>query len=160
MNSVPCGNAMTNRVTTVDWSRWGERLRRLVGFGAVGTVGFVVDAAVLTAVSSGLGVNVYVARCVSFSTAVLVTWLLNRAYVFAGSSRPRNRKLGEYGRYFGIQVLGAMINLVVFVALLAEYPGLEAIPIVPLAAGSLLALFFNFAGAQWWVFTQVTQRRP
>ena len=29
---------------------------------------------------------------------------------------------------------------------------LSATPIVPVAAGSLIAPIFNFAGARWWVF--------
>lgn len=153
-----CG-AVVNRFTPAYSPPRLGRLTRFLGFSAVGVVGFVVDAAVLTVLSTGFGFNVYLARCVSFSTAVVVTWFLNRTYVFGEAVVSERGKFAEYGRYLGIQIVGAMINLAVFAALLVAYPRLEAVPIVPLAAGSLVALVFNFAGAGWLVFTRVKTRK-
>jgi len=131
---------------------------KLLAYSAVGVIGFVVDAGVLTALSTGYGMNVYLARCASFSIAVLITWLLNRGYVFRGAAALRGRRSAEYGRYLGVQVVGAAINFATFVAVLAVYPGLEAMPVVPLAAGSGLGLVFNFAGARRWVFVRAKER--
>lgn len=94
--------------------------------------------------------SVYVARALSFSAAVIATWLLNRMFVFdadAGGSM-----VAEYGRYFVTQVAGALSNLGVFVALIELMPRLGAIPIVPLAAGAVLGAVVNYAGAALWVF--------
>jgi putative flippase GtrA len=131
-----------------------ETIARLVRFGAVGTAGFAVDAAVLSALTSLGGMDVYPARAVSFIVACSATWLLNRTFVFApveGAERggPRER---EYARYFSVQTAGALINLAVFAALIQALPGMRALPVLPLAAGSVVAMVFNYAGARYWVF--------
>jgi len=94
--------------------------------------------------------SIYVARTLSFTVAVIATWLLNRMFVFdadAGGSIA-----AEYGRYFVTQVAGALSNLGVFVALIELIPGLAATPVVPLAAGAVLGAAVNYAGAALWVF--------
>jgi putative flippase GtrA len=63
-------------------------LKKIFSFGVVGGVGFVVDAGVLTLLSSKMGVNIYVSRLFSFTVAVFVTWMLNRKWVF-NSDGPR-----------------------------------------------------------------------
>ena len=52
-------------------------LREVLRFGAVGTLGFVVDGTILTLLLK-IGQPVVVSRCASFAAAVTVTWLLNR----------------------------------------------------------------------------------
>ena len=55
---------------------------RLLRFGAVGAVGFIVDGGLLYGlVASGL-LGSLTARVVSFPTAVLTTWMLNRRFTF------------------------------------------------------------------------------
>jgi putative flippase GtrA len=129
----------------------------MLAFGAIGAIGFLVDAGLLTTLSSESRMNVYVARCISFSAAVLVTWLLNRRFVFGETAAPRGRKSAEYGRYLFVQVVGAAINLATFAAILSVYPGLVAMPVLPLAAGAALGLVFNFAGMRRWVFVRANE---
>ncbi len=87
--------------------------RRFARFIAVGGIGFLVDAGVLTLAVRVLGASVYPARALSFSVAVFATWLLNRAFVFghAGRGAPI---VGEYSRYLVTQVIAAFCNLAVF----------------------------------------------
>jgi len=129
-----------------------DLIRKLFSFGCVGAVGFAVDAGVLSALNKGFGVNVYAARVVSFVVAVFVTWLLNRTLVFKQAADVPRDKRREYASYFTIQTIGALINLGVFAALIASQPALKAYPIIPLAAGSIVGMFFNYAGAHFWVF--------
>lgn len=133
-----------------------QKLRyQLATFAIIGSVGFAVDGGVLTYLSVGMGMNVYLSRFISFALACLATWLLNRKYTFRrpnhfpGFSRGR-----EYSRYVIIQTCGALINLGVFTWLIAVNPEFKSIPIVPLAFGSGLALVFNFVGARMWVFQE------
>jgi len=95
--------------------------------------------------------SVYVARALSFTVAVIATWLLNRAFVFDGDAG--GSIVAEYGRYLVTQVAGALANLGVFVALIGMIPRLGATPIVPLAAGAVLGALVNYAGAALWVFS-------
>ena len=109
----------------------------------VGGIGFLVDATVLTVLTHFAGWTPWQARAVSFPAAVLVTWGLNRRYTFKG--RGPERTSVEALLYFGIQTLGAIINLAVFSACLARFPQLRSVPALALAAGSIAALACNFA---------------
>ena len=125
--------------------------RRFAKFIAVGGVGFLVDAGVLTLAVRAFGASIYPARALSFSVAVFATWLLNRTFVFdnAGRGAPI---VGEYSRYLVTQVIAAFCNLAVFAALIEVLPRLAATPVVPLAAGAVLGAFVNYGGSTWWVF--------
>ena len=126
---------------------------RLPGFALVGVVGFAIDSGVLSLLVHVLELNIYVCRGVSFASAVTVTWLLNRTLIFhVGGGAPR--RSGEYGRYLGVQIVGALVNLGVFWAMLNEFPQLKSTPIVALAAGAVFGLLVNYAGSKYWVFSE------
>ena len=117
-------------------------------FCLVGTIGFVVDAAVLTLLVNGLDWHQYAGRALSFPIAVTSTWLLNREWTFARTGNAR----AECSRYFSVQTVGALINLATYAAIIETVPRLGTIPAVPLAAGSALALLFNFIASRRLVF--------
>lgn len=119
-------------------------------FGLIGCVGFAVDAGVLTWLVRMHGWGLYEARALSFALAVTATWYLNRRYTFSRRPSPDRRR--EYGRYFMVQTLGAVINLAVYVAVVAALPEISAYPVLPLAAGSGVALLFNFFAARNFAF--------
>jgi putative flippase GtrA len=127
-------------------------LRRFAAFVAVGTVGFCVDAGVLTALVSLGGVNPYAARIISFAVAVIATWALNRRFTFESDATSAKERASEYGRYFFIQVLGASANLIVYSICLLAWPQLISWLVVPLAFGSAVGLVINFVGSRLWVF--------
>ena len=120
-------------------------------FAVVGTVGFTVDACVLTVLVASAGMDRYGARIVSFGVAVTVTWLLNRQFTFAVPPGVGTRP-GEYSRYFGVQFMGALINFGVYSLLVASFETAFRYPALALAVGSIVALFFNFLGAKHFVF--------
>ena len=93
----------------------------------------------------------------SFATAVTVTWYCNRHWVFARTSDASR----EYGAYFSVQLVGAVINLGVYVAILETVRSLARFPVLPLAGGAVLALLFNYWAAGRWVFrSQAADRGP
>lgn len=124
--------------------------RRLSSFAVVGTIGFVVDAGILSALVQSGGWSHYSARAVSFAAAVTVTWYLNRRWVFS----PTASRAREYGSYFGVQTVGALINLGTYASVIEIFPSLAGAPVLPLAVGSALALLFNYSAAKRWVFTR------
>lgn len=99
---------------------------------------------------SGRDWGLYEGRAVSFAAAVSVTWYLNRRLTF-GDRRSRRRG-AEYGRYLGTQIVGAAINLAIYAGVIAAVPPLASYPVVPLAAGSGLAMVFNFLAARHFAF--------
>jgi len=126
---------------------------KILLFGVVGAVGFVVDAFLLTVLTIKFGLDVLPARAVSFACATLVTWLLNRKFTFfRQASRERQIRKKEYFLYLTVQVVGAVLNFVIFLALIEWNPALRQIPIIPLAAGAVVALVFNFAMSRKFVF--------
>ncbi len=135
-------------------SRAGRRESRLGGeplrFAMIGAVGFLIDAAVLTGLVSALGWGLYEARAVSFSLAVSVTWYLNRCYTFTDRiSADRKR---EYARYVAVQIVGALINLGIYILVAGVVPAFAAYPVIPLAAGSAVAMVFNFMASRRFAF--------
>lgn len=132
--------------------------RRFAKFIVVGGIGFLVDAAVLTLALRYLTASIYAARMLSFSVAVVATWLLNRTFVFA--AREPRPLAAEYGRYLATQIIGALCNLLVFVALIEAIPRLASTPIVPLAIGAVLGALANYAGSVYWVFNASRRSNP
>ena len=124
-------------------------------FVVVGGLGFLVDAATLIALIDGLGWGLYTARAGSFAVAVTATWWLNRTFAFPAPKTLDKRT--EYFRYLAVQLGGMCINFVVYAALTWLSPFMADYPVVALAAGSALALFFNFAGARLFVFMGASQ---
>lgn len=124
----------------------------LAAFAATGAVGFLVDAGVMSALVEALGWHPVKSRAVSFPLAMTTTWLLNRRFAFRG--RGTSNMPAEYVGYVVIQVLGALLNVGVFLVCLEWWPQLAELPVVPLAMGSLAALFFNFTLLRGVVYRQ------
>jgi len=139
----------------------GPVLRRLLGpargalaieflrFGVVGTIGFVVDTAVLYG-ALWLGAGLYLGRAVSYLAAATTTWALNRAWTFRG------RAGGAVGRQWALFVVvnlgGFVLNYGTYAALVSLVPLVAAHPVLGVAAGSLAGMFANFVLSRQVVF--------
>lgn len=128
--------------------RTGRR-RPLLRFAVIGSIGFLIDAAVLTALVKGIGWGHYSARAVSFALAVTATWYGNRRWVFDATAD----KSSEYARYFSVQIFGALLNLGVYVSILETFPVFAAWPVIPLAIGAGIGLLSNFTLSRALVFS-------
>ena len=82
-------------------------MNRIVRFLCVGAVGFFADAAMLALLTSILGIEPLIARCLSIAFALMVTWLLNRTLTFGSSSRGMAI---EGARYGGVGVATSLFN--------------------------------------------------
>jgi putative flippase GtrA len=123
---------------------------RFLRFGVVGVVGFVVDAGVLQALVTLADWNPIAARLVSVPTAVFATWLLNRAVTFPEShGGPVLRSLM---RYAAVSAAGAGVNFAVYSMLVVASASMAAVPLVPLAIASLVALVVNYLGSKHFAF--------
>jgi putative flippase GtrA len=137
---------------------WGlSVLRRLPGFVIVGAIGFLVDAGILTALVTGFGAGHYVARAISFTVAVTATWYMNRRWVFDRVTAHKSSR--EYTSYLVVQVIGAVINLSIYVAVIELVPKLAETPVIPLALGAAVALLFNFGASSRFVFAEPRDRK-
>ena len=123
---------------------------RFMRFAVVGVVGFVVDAGVLQALITLAGWGPIAARAVAIPVAVFATWLLNRTITFPEShSGPALRSLL---RYAVVSAAGAGVNFLVYTLLVFAFDAMAALPIVPLAVGSIVALVVNYLGSKHFAF--------
>ena len=125
----------------------------LIAYTFVGGVGFLVDASLLTVMVTSFSADLFPARCVSFSAATIVTWLLNRIAVFPRTRQSHAGPVQEYGRYLLVQISGALTNLTVFFLLIDLWPSLGRMPPLPLAVGAAASLAVTYGGARRFVFT-------
>jgi putative flippase GtrA len=125
--------------------------RQSLAFAAVGTVGFAVDAGMLTLLTSALGWGHYEGRALSFAAAVVVTWWLNRSWTFRARRPGRSLPL-EFLAYLGTQSVGSLVNLAAYAALVEGSDLFARTPALAVAAGSLLAMIVNFLSARLLVF--------
>jgi putative flippase GtrA len=130
-------------------------VKRIPAFVVVGTIGFLVDAAALMLFIDLGGLDPYTARMLSFVFAVTATWQLNRHWTFR--SGKVHRLVREYYLYILVQVFGVLINFAIYSLCIFNSEFLEANPVLALAAGSLVAMVFNFLGAHHVVFNGWTE---
>lgn len=132
--------------------------RRLPGFALVGAIGFLIDAGILTVLMTGFGFDHYSARAISFTVAVTATWYMNRRWVFERNAVRMSGR--EYTSYLLVQIIGAVINLSIFILVIEFVPELARIPVIPLAIGAAAALLFNFSASSQFVFSEPRSQEP
>jgi putative flippase GtrA len=124
---------------------------RILRFALVGAAGFIVDAGVLQLLSWGLGLEVHVARLLSFLAASAATWRLNRRYTFAAADA-RGGEFWEWLRYLWSSAAGGLVNYGAF-ALFIAVAGAESVQrLVGVAVGSLAGMCVNYALYSLYVF--------
>lgn len=120
--------------------------RQFLRFLVVGGAGFLADAGALALLLSA-GLDPFVGRLLSIAVAMLLTWRLNRAFTFAPSERPQ---WVEGTRYAVVVGAASAVNWLTYSALLIIFPRLP--PHAALAAGSIVALAFSYAGFSRFAF--------
>lgn len=119
-------------------------LRQLAFFTLVGAAGFVVDASVLLLLHA-VGLDIYVARLLSWLTAATATWWLNRTLTFMDRSASLLR---QWLMFLAANSAGGLINIGVSSALIAA----RLAPVAALACGALAGLLWNFLASRRFVF--------
>ena len=127
-------------------------VRQVLGFGVVGTLAFLTDALLFLLCTQTFGMPVMLSRALAFVPATIVNWRLNRSFVFRTSGS--GRRVHEYGRHLGVQLIGIAINFTVFYVAVKLGLGRGSAQLVPLALGSGVAMVFNFIGARHVVFVR------
>lgn len=129
-----------------------DRIRTLLQFlrfGVVGTVGFVVDTAVLYAgLAAGLGL--YGGRALSYLVAASTTWALNRAWTFRGQGE--GPAMRQWALFVVLNLVGFAFNYGTYAALVASVALVAQHPVIGVAAGSLAGMMGNFLLSRRFVF--------
>ena len=140
------------------WDRFLPPPRRALAaqflrFGVVGTIGFLVDTAVLYA-SLWAGLGLYAGRALSYVAAATGNWALNRAWTFREAGRPAGRAaLGrQWALFLAVNLVGFAVNYGTYALLVANLPVAAAHPVLAVAAGSLAGMGGNFLLSRRFVF--------
>lgn len=123
---------------------------RLLAFGFAGLIGFVIDVAVLTALTTYAGLNPFAARVMAIAVAAGCTWFVNRSFTFAPVKRIDGDLAREGGRYGVVAFAAAAINWCVYSLTLLVLPDLP--PVIAAVVGSLVAMTFSYQGYSRFAF--------
>ena len=114
---------------------------RLGLFALAGLGGFAVDAAILMALVHQ-GLDIRLARLMSFACALVATWLVNRSFAFG--DRAGAPSLAEFAQYASASALAGLINLGVFVMLVALDGPFAHTPVLAAALATGVSMSVNF----------------
>lgn len=133
-------------------------MTRLLRFGVVGIIGFLVDAGILMLLTGPLDINPYLARVPSFILAATATWLCNRYWTFA--DRRGHQRLREWSRYMMAMLVGGLVNYSAFALSVATLDTVAAFPVIGVAIGSIAGMFVNYASSSRLIFGDGASRPP
>lgn len=85
----------------------------------------------------------YIARALSFISAVFVTWSLNRSITFKHRISGQSQ-LKEFFTYFLYMISGGLINYAVYVVLISTNQLIYELPVIAVAIGSIAGMFTNY----------------
>jgi putative flippase GtrA len=117
------------------------------GFVLAGSMAFLVDSAVLMALTRVVGLPVLGARLLAIATAMVVSWLINRSITFPVRARPG---LAEFARFAAVAWSAAVMNYAVFAVLVFLIPALH--PVAAIGIASLCAMTLSYIGMKFGVF--------
>lgn len=121
----------------------------ILWFGVSGVIGFAVDATVLSLLVKSLGPHE--ARWISFSSAVVVTWIFNRNLTFRHRRSKKSLAL-EFLTYLSSMLAGATLNLGLYTWLIESSQKAKEQPVLALALGSLAGMSVNFLLSRTLIF--------
>ena len=142
-------DAIARRLDRLIGPERSRTLLQFLRFGVVGTVGFVVDTAVLYA-GLALGLGLYGGRAVSYLAAATTTWALNRAWTFRGQGQAPVMR--QWALFVAINLVGFAFNYGTYAALVAGVAFVAQYPVIGVAAGSLAGMLGNFLLSRRFVF--------
>ena len=128
-----------------------ELKAQFLAFGAIGIVGFFVDAGVLTLLLRKTAFGFYYGRAVSFLCAATITWALNKSFTFRGS-QTTHALPAQWLRFLAANAVGGLVNFLIYSWLVASFVFLAGNPVLAVAAGSLSGLAVNFTLSRTFVF--------
>jgi putative flippase GtrA len=132
-------------------------MSRLLRFGIVGVLGYVVDAGVLLVATQLLDVQYLLARVASFLIAASVTFLIHHRFTFRLTTPLSAQRWSYYLLTTGV---GALVNVGIYHLWVVRF-GVEPMQLaLGAAVGSIVAMFVNYFASSVLVFRQPRMDKP
>jgi putative flippase GtrA len=112
-----------------------------------GLIATAVDAAVLWALTSKLGLDPFSSRMSAIGVAMIAGYFAHRRLTFKVETPPA---LEEFARFLSVAAGAALINYVIYAAALLVFPGLA--PVVALLIATPIAMVCSYLGYRFGVF--------
>jgi putative flippase GtrA len=119
-------------------------------FAGVGTLGMVVDTAVVYGFRGWLGL--YGAGALAYLFAASFNWALNRLWTFPGHGAQGTPAHRQWAMFMATNLAGFTLNRGMYAVLVTISPVCAANPVLAVAAGSLTGLFANYSLSRRVVF--------
>lgn len=132
-------------------------MSKIISFSIIGTIGFIVDSSIFLLLFPHF--SVAPSRVMSFGSAVMVTFLLNRQFTFKYQKKINNHWIQETRilfKYLSGQIIGFISNIIIFTLIMIHTNWSAFYPIIPLAFSSIAALLINYSLAKY----AFTPRKP
>ena len=123
-------------------------VRQFIKFGLVGTSSTLIDWGIYLILTRFLGVYYLMAKILSFSVAVLNSYIWNRRWTFR-SNDPK--KLREFIKFLTIAIIGVVINSSIMY-LSVEH--LKLHDIYGLTLATAIVMFWNFLANKYYTFKE------
>ena len=123
-------------------------IRQFAKFAVVGIIGTIIDVSVLVFLKEVVGLNVYVANCISFSTAVINNYVLNSYWTFSDQEKQPKK---QFIQFFIVSVIGLVLSELLL-AFFHDVLGLYYL--IAKCLGILVVLFWNFFANRFWTFRE------
>ena len=119
-----------------------------IRFAVVGVMGLCWDTATVYTLRHVVGL--YVAGTVSFIVAATANWIVNRIWTFRGHTYVAPHI--QWAKFLVANAIGFIFNRGTFFVLISISTLCHNQPILPIAAGSIAGLFFNYLLSKRFVF--------
>lgn len=127
---------------------------RIVRFGLVGAVGFVVDYSIFSLLVYGLDQPLLMARGLAFICAATTTWYGNRMITFAKKGRQSlDSAFNQWQKSMCSALVSVVPNMMVFKSIIELTPNTPIYHFIALVGGVLIGMVSNFLLSRYWVFS-------
>ncbi len=120
-----------------------------IRFGVVGVLGFCWDTATVYALRGIAGL--YIAGTAAFIVAASANWLVNRLWTFRGHAHAPLHI--QWAKFLAANAVGFVFNRGTFFVLISISTVFYNTPVLPIIAGSLSGLLFNYFLSKRFVFS-------
>ena len=120
-----------------------------VRFAIVGSLGLCWDTGTVYALRGMVGL--YIAGAISYLVASTANWALNRVWTFR--ERQHSSIHIQWMRFFIANLLGFLVNRGLYFTLISFFILCRSEPVLPIFAGSVVGLCFNYSLSKRFVFS-------